>query len=429
MRHLRRWLMLAVLLTALVGPGHTQTAAPANYASQPALVIQGGDIYPIRGPIIRGGTVVVEDGKIKALGPRVDIPEGAKVIDATGKVVMPGLVASRLNDLVAGSAKKITDALDPYSPVVTFALASGITSAYVQGGTPNEAGLSAVNAVVKMTEGDLKGMLVREPVAINLVYAGRSAQQRSQLRLTLNQASTYLRRKAEYDRDKAAGKKGDEPKPPAGTDEALRLLRGELPARVFTASANDILGVLDLANEFNFKLILEGLVEGWTVAPQIAHSGAEAIVSPRVRIAPDRTLNTPTGASDTQTAVLTRAGIRVSIVPRAAGFDTSGTFGEDLFTLPLDAAYAVGGGLDEQIALEALTINPAAMLGVSDRIGSLQIGKDADIIILDGHPLHYRTFVETTIVNGKVLYERSKSTFFSHVGTPTNSASAPLPTP
>lgn len=114
--------------------------------------------------------------------------------------------------------------------------------------------------------------------------------------------------------------------------------------------------------------------------------------------------------------MLARAGVRIAIVPQAAEFNTSGDFGGDLFTLPLEAAYAVGGGLDEQIALEAITINPAEMLGVADRVGSLQVGKDADIIILDGHPLHYRAFVETTIVNGKVLYEKSKSTFFSHVG-------------
>ena len=84
-------------------------------------------------------------------------------------------------------------------------------------------------------------------------------------------------------------------------------------------------------------------------------------------------------------------------------------------TLPLEAAFAISGGLDEQTALEAITITPAQLLGVDDRVGSLQPGKDADIIILDGDPFHYNTFVQTTIINGKVLYEKQKSSYFSHI--------------
>jgi imidazolonepropionase-like amidohydrolase len=418
------WRLGVALALAVVGAAvfaeeaAKDQAAPAKAkAGKTALVIQGGDIYPVRGPVIRGGSILVEDGRISALGARVDVPEGATVINATGKVVMPGLVAARLDGLVPGSAKKIADALDPYHAVVAFALASGVTAAYVQAGSPGESGMSTVNAVVKMTEGDLKGMLLREPVAVNLVYTGRSAAQRGVLRLTLQQAASYLRRQAQYERDKAAGLKVEEPpKAPPGTEEALKLLRRELPARVSAAGANEVMGAVALATEFGFRLVLEDMVEGWTVAPEIARCGAEAVVQPRIQAAPDRALNAPTGSSDTQPAVLSRAGVRLAIVPEAASFSTGGDFGEDLFMLPLEAAYAVGGGLDEQVALEAITINPAEMLGVGDRIGSLQVGKDADLIILDGHPLHYRAFVECTVVNGKVVYEKAKSTLFSHVG-------------
>lgn len=391
------------------------------------LVIRGGDIIPIRGTAIPGGMLLIEDGKIKAIGAQVDVPAGAEIIEAKGKIVMPGLVAARLDGLVAGGTRKIADGLDPYHAVVAFALASGVTTAYVDAGSPNDAGFSVANGVVKMTEGELKEMLLREPAAVVMAYAGRSGPQRAQQRLALTQAVSYLRRKAAFDKEKAAGKKGDEPKPPGGTEEALRLIRQELPARVAASSASDIVGALDLAREFDLKLILEGLVEGWTVPQQIARAQAECIVSPRVQQAPDRTLNLPTGSSDTQPAVLARAGVRLSIVPESARFSTGGDFGEDLFMLPLEAAYAVGGGLDEQTALEAITINPAELLGVADRVGSLQVGKDGDVIILDGDPLHYRAFVETTIVNGKVRYEKSKSTFFSHVGSAKPDATAPKP--
>ena len=81
----------------------------------------------------------------------------------------------------------------------------------------------------------------------------------------------------------------------------------------------------------------------------------------------------------------------------------------------MEAAFAVSGGLDEQTALEAITISAAEILGVANRVGSLQVGKDADIIILDGHPFHHKTFVELTLMNGKILYNRSKSPYFSHI--------------
>jgi len=86
-----------------------------------------------------------------------------------------------------------------------------------------------------------------------------------------------------------------------------------------------------------------------------------------------------------------------------------------MMALPMEAAFAVSGGLDEQTALEAITITAAEIIGVADRVGSLQVGKDADIIILDGHPFHHKTFVETTLINGKILYEKSKSIYFSHI--------------
>lgn len=270
------WVLMVAAGTAYAqGPAADKPAEPKPKPDKPTLVIQGGDIYPIRGPIIRGGMLLIEDGRITALGARVDVPEGAEVIDATGKVVMPGLVAANLSGLVPGSAKKIGDALDPYHSVVAFALASGLTSAYVQAGSPNDRGFSIANGVIKMTEGDLKGMLLREPVAINLAWEGRSSQQRAQLRQALADAAAYLRRKAEYEKDKAAGKKVEEPKVPGGTEEALRLLRRELPARASASYANEIQGVLGLATEFGFRVILEDLVTGWTVPQQIAHAGAE----------------------------------------------------------------------------------------------------------------------------------------------------------
>ncbi|MFQ5809071.1 MAG: amidohydrolase family protein, partial [Armatimonadota bacterium] len=362
-----------------------------------------------------GGTILIENGKISRIGTNVQAPAGAEVIDAKGKAVMPGLVAARLSGLVGGSTKKVADALNPYHQVVSFALASGITAGYVQVGSAGSASTGGTNAVVRMAEGDLDGMLLREPVAINMAYSNSRPRLKALLRLDFARAQEYLRKKAQYDKDKAAGKKVEEPKAPSGIEPMLKLLRRELPARMSASSANDILGALELVDDFGIRLIIEGVVEGWTIAEEIAKRDVDVIITPRRMQSSNRDITAPTGSCDRQAAMLKRAGVRLAIVPTRTSFSTWGGFGDDLFTLPLEAAYAVGGGLDEQTALEAITINPAAMLGVGDRIGSLQEGKDADMIILDGHPLHYSTFVELTLVNGKVLYDKSKSTYFSHI--------------
>ena len=380
-----------------------------------ALVIRGGDLYTISDGVIRNGTVLIEDGKITQIGTNVTLPEGAEVIDASGRTVMPGLVAANISGMVSGSAKEIADGLDPYGTVVSFALASGITAAYVQAGSAGSSGTGGTNAIVKMAEGDLKSMLVREPVAVNVSYSRSSPSTKAALRKKLQDTVDYLREKEQYEADKAAGKKVEEPKKPSDADTMTKLLAGQLPARLSASSSNDILNALELADEFGIRLILDGVVEGWTVAEEMGKYDVDAVITPRTIWGTNTDVNAPTGSNDRLAAILKAAGVRFAVIPASAGFSTGGGFGDDLFTLPYEAAHAVGGGLDEQTALESITLTPAQMFGVDDRIGSLEVGKDADIIILDGHPFHYSSFVEFTLVNGKILYDKSKATYFSHI--------------
>lgn len=415
-RHWLRALPCAVALlvtSAVVMRGADEK--PETPPATAALVIQGADLYTITNGVIRGGTIVLEGGKITALGTGVSVPDGAEVIDARGKTVMPGLVAARLSGLLRGDSKKIADALSPYSSTITFALASGVTAGYVQAGGPADQPFGGTNAVVKVIEGDLDGMLLREPADLNLRYANSDPRSKALLRQQLRGAKEYLRKKAQFDQDKAAGKEAAEPAMPPGGETLTKLLTGELAARVSAQSSNDILSVVQLVDDFGIRLILEGPVEGWTVAEAIARRHADVIMTPRTMVERDRNVSAPTGSSNEQAAILARAGVRLAIVPPNTSFELWGGFGQDLFTLPLEAAHAVGGGLPEDRALAAITINPAEMMGVGDRIGSLQVGKDADLIVMDGHPLDYRTFVELTIVNGKVLYDKSRSRLFSAV--------------
>jgi imidazolonepropionase-like amidohydrolase len=410
--HLISFQFLAVLLTFCI--------VSSVAADEQVTAIQGGDLYTITSGIIKNGTILIKDGKIWRIGQNIEIPEDANVIDAKGKVVMPGLIAATAQVAIAGyrgyrGVNKIADSLDPFHFSVSLALASGVTTAFVSSGAPGGNPIGGTNAVLKTTYGDLDNMLIKEPVAENVNISNVQWLRKTNFLLNLQKAQTYLRKLAEYQKVKGQSEKVEEPKKPAGIDAYVRLLRLEMPAALSATTADDILAALELVDEFGIRMILAGAVEGWIVAEEIAKRDVSVIITPREKRRPNEDISAPSGSTLENAAILKKAGVKFAIVPPNTAFTTWGGAGRDLMTLPMSAAFAVSGGLDEQTALEAITITAAEILGVADRVGSLQVGKDADIIILDGHPFHYNTFVEFTLINGKVLYDKKQSTYFSHI--------------
>jgi len=411
-------------------------------ADEQVTAIQGGDLYTITSGIIKKGTLLIKDGKIWRIGQGIEIPKGATVIDARGKVVMPGFVAAtaRLGIASYGPISKIADSLDPFHYSVSLALASGVTTAFVYRPSPSDSKpISGASAVLKPTYADLDSMLIKEPAAENVAISNRQWLRKTDFILNLQKARTYLRKLAEYRKAKGIGEKGEEtrqpppeartrrpsrpagaekdqePKKPAGIDPYIRLLRRELPARLTASTADDLLAALELVDEFGIRMIVMDAVEGWIVAEEIGKRDVSLIITPRQKLRPNEEISGPSGSTLENAAMLRKAGVKFAIVPSMPGFTVWGMAGGDLMTLPMEAAFAVRGGLDEQTALESITITAAEILGVADRVGSLQVGKDADIIILDGHPFHHSTFVELTLINGKVMYDKTKSTYFSHI--------------
>ena len=230
----------------------------------------------------------------------------------------------------------------------------------------------------------------------------------------MRKAQAYLRKLDEYNNSKDKSKL-QEPKKPSGVDAYIRLLKKELPARLRAATASNLLDIVELIDEFDIRVIIEGAIEAWIVAEEVGRHDICLVVTPRDKRRPDQFMSAPSGSTMENAAILKKAGVKFAIVPTSPSFATWGIAGRDLMALPMEAAFAVSGGLDEQTALEAITINAAEIIGVADRVGSLQVGKDADIIILDGHPFHHKTFVELTLINGKILYDKSKSPYFSHI--------------
>lgn len=411
--HLISFQFLAVLLTFCI--------VSSVLADEQVTAIQGGDLYTITSGIIKNGTILIKDGKIWRIGQNIEIPEDANVIDAKGKVVMPGLIAAIAEVAIAGyrgymGVNKIADSLDPFHFSVSLALASGVTTAYVSRGSPSgENPIGGTNAVLKTTYGDLDNMLIKEPVAENVNISNVQWLRKTNFLLNLQKAQTYLRKLAEYQKVKGQSEKVEETKKPSGIDAYIRLLRREMPAALSATTADNILAALELVDEFGIRMILAGAVEGWIVAEEIAKRDVSVIITPREKLRPNEDISAPSGSTMENAAILKKAGVKFAIVPPSPYFETWGGAGGDLMNLPMSAAFAVSGGLDEQTALEAITITAAEILGVADRLGSLQVGKDADIIILDGHPFHYNTFVQFTLINGKVLYDKKQSTYFSHI--------------
>jgi len=410
--HLISFQFLAVLLTFCI--------VSSVLADEQVTAIQGGDLYTITSGIIKNGTILIKDGKIWRIGQNIEIPEDANVIDAKGKVVMPGLIAATAEVAIAGyrgyrGVNKIADSLDPFHYSVSLALASGVTTAFVSSGAPGGNPIGGTNAVLKTTYGDLDNMLIKEPVVQAVEFSNTQWLRKTNFLLNLQKAQTYLRKLAEYQKVKGQSEKVEEPKKPAGIDVYIRLLRREMPAALGATTADDILAALELVDEFGIRMILAGAVEGWIVAEEIAKRDVSVIITPREKRRPNEDISAPSGSTLENAAILKKAGVKFAIVPPNTAFTIWGGAGRDLMTLPIEAAFAVSGGLDEQTALEAITITAAEILGVADRVGSLQVGKDADIIILDGHPFHYNTFVEFTLINGKILYDKKQSTYFSHI--------------
>ena len=386
-------------------------------AAEEVTAIRGGDLYTITGGIIKNGTILIKDGKISDIGQNIEIPKKAKVIDARGKVIMPGLVGigAELGVIGYPNITKIADSLDPFDFSVSLALASGITTSMVSAGRPSGSSpIGGATAVIKSSYGDLDQMLVKESVVQPVMISNRDWLRKTTFKQNLRKAQSYLRKLVEYQQAKDK-KKVEEPKKPGGLDAYIRLLRREVPAVVAASTTGDILAILELVDEFGIRMILADAVEAWIVAEEIAKRDVRVIITPRQKRRPNEDISGPSGSTLENAAILKKAGVKFAIVPPSTYFETWGVVGRDMMALPMEAAFAVSGGLDEQTALEAITITAAEIIGVADRVGSLQIGKDADIIILDGHPFHHKTFVESTLINGKVLYEKAKSLYFSHI--------------
>ncbi len=414
---------------------------PSLAPAQGVTAIQGGTVLTMAGPAIEDGTVLIRDGKILEVGREITVPAGARVIDASGKYVMPGIIDAmtyygirpfELNDASnpITPQNRVIQAFYPYGDFMRGTtgvqkdrdlIRGGVTALYIAPGDRQVIG--GQGAVVKTWGDDRDSMILREPAAMDMTI-GETAKREGQnpttrmgiaalARKTLIEAEAYEETLGEFERKKAEG--DEDASPPSrdlGKEALVKLLRKEMPARIEVDYLDDIRTALRLADEFDFDLILDSGLGAYKIREELAARDIPVVLGPPTHPfitggEVSMTADLYNLMSEYNASLLVEAGVRVALGSFGFGFGSMGRATQGRWLL-IEAAYATGYGLSDEDALKAVTIRPAEILGVADRIGSLEVGKDADILVLDGYPLHVKTWVEKVFINGVLIHDRAE---------------------
>lgn len=403
-----------VLLAAGSGPdGLTQASEPIAWI--------GARIVPVDGAEIEDGVLIVEGATIAAVGRRddIDIPEDARRIDASGKVIMPGLICTHSHIGGAGGADgsgpiqpgvRVYDSIDVHNSGFRRALAGGLTTLNIMPGSGHLS--SGRTAYVKLRYWDdhprrVEDLFIRDDGGVALgglkMANGTNSMSAGDPFPGTRAKSAYLVRK-EFVRAREYAEKvkqaGDDASklPPRDLhlETLVEVLRKQRVVHHHTHRHDDIMTVLRLAREFNFRVVLHHVSEGWRVADEIAEAGVPCSII---------MLDSPGGKLEARYLlpkngrILEKAGVRCA-------FHTDDPIIDSRYFLRA-AAMAVRSGMSREGALRGLTLAGAEMLDLQQRVGSLTVGKDADLAILDGDPLSVYTHVLETWVEGKKVFDRT----------------------
>lgn len=390
-----------------------------------SIAVTGGYVVPVDGEPVDGGTVLIDGGKIVAVGAEadVDIPDDAEIVDASGTWVLPGFVEAHghvgvyeegegwagvdVNETTDpnGARLRALDAINPDDEGFRDALAGGVTTIVVKPGSGNPIGGQTV--AVKSWGRTVEDMLVREPVSVKSalgenpkrIYGDQKKLPSTRLGVTAV-IRDALTKAQDYREAREWARREGKPFERDNTQEVLvRVLEGELPWCQHSHRADDIATAIRLSEEFGYKLILNHGTEGHLLADTLAAKDIPVIIGPLIV---GRSKVEVRRRSMRNPGILARAGVRIALTT-------------DHPVVPIDylvhqATFAVKEGLDSDTALRAITVNPARIMGLDDRVGALRPGLDADVVLWSGDPLDVMSRAVRVFVSGREVYHYDEPT-------------------
>jgi len=379
------------------------------------LLIRNGHIKPMVGQDLENGCLLIENGKIAAIGAEITVPEGTQVIDAGGRLVTPGCVdahshiglweygigwagsdGNESSDPTTPQLRAI-DSINPLDESFRLAIKGGVTAACTGPGSANVVGGTFV--AIKLYGKRIDDMIIKNPVAMKCAFGenpknvyGKSANKAPKTRMATAAMLRELLFKAKrYCEDKEAGKN---PGFDMKLEAMLPVIKGEIPLKAHCHRTDDIFTAIRIAKEFNVKLTLDHCTEGALIADELAQEGYAAFIGPSLGM-PGK--NETLKKSFETPGILHKAGVPVSIITDHNVIPQE--------NLPMCAALAVDAGLDVEEGWRAITINPANQTGIGDRVGSLETGKDADVVIWTADPMTtVGAHAYMTFIDGKIVY-------------------------
>lgn len=379
------------------------------------LLIKNGLIHDAVKPEAYKADILVDSGKIVKIGENIACD--AEIYDAEGANIYPGFIdahshigmeesgigfegndVNEMNDIICPELRAI-DAIQPTDPAFDEAIKAGVTTVCTGPGSANV--LGGQFAVIKTKGIRIDNMIVDDYAAMKCAfgenpkrcYRDKGCQSRMSVAAKLR---AELFKAKEYDEKKRAAE-ADPSKKPAfdmGMEALLPVIRKEVPLKAHAHRADDFFTAIRIAKEFDVKLTLEHVTEGHLVSEELAKDGYPLAVGPSLTHATKFELRNKTFATP---GILAKAGCKVSII-------TDSPVIPECY-LPLCAALAMKSGMDEFAALQAITIRPAEHIGQGDRLGSIEVGKDADLVIMNGDWFEVETTSKAVFIEGKLVYE------------------------
>ncbi|HUP61496.1 MAG TPA: amidohydrolase family protein [Thermoanaerobaculia bacterium] len=421
---------LAALALLCASSAFAQSVILNNPGTKPTIAIRNATIVPVTSAPIANGTIVFSNGLITAIGANVTVPAGATVIDGTGLSVYPGMIDSGSNlglieiDSVAGTVDttELGDlnpnamaavAINPHSELVPVTRVSGVTHVV---STPEGGIISGQSALIQLAGWTPPEMVVKAPAAMHirfprlrsapLVDVPQDEEREKELTKSYTRDVDKLRdlfRDAQAYAKAASARAGDRNVRRFDRDLILEalvpVLEGRVPVMMHVNLAREIRAALEFADEFKLKTILAGAQDVARVLPDLRSRNIPVILGPILAL--PRREDDPYDLLFTNAKALHDNGIRFAI----QSGDSHNTR-----SLPYHAASCAAFGLPKDVALKSITIYPAEIFGVADRLGSLEVGKQANVIITDGDPLEIRTNVKRVFIAGEDIAMESRHT-------------------